>query len=372
MSEQVGDEPELLDLTVVNELRAAWTHDTPRFPATDEGFQAEFLTKVYDFAREWLHVRSGPVAGAQPCVFVQSRSIIEQSEALNASELAYFSSTPDEDVAGRVFLANADFSVVTEIQVDACTQVKQVATTLQALGLAEHMHAVFRPDLGELIVCERGLRNGNRRVPVSLAEHKRLSALDLEREIWRFHRLFTQTPSGVLTCWRGAAADRVTGEKLERQISGMLAFFVALIVGSDNVSAEHDTSHGRIDVYITRHGMDAAAGACVLELKVLRSREFSSTEAKGWTTVSDNEMIKHASEGIAQALEYLDDQRAQIAYLLCFDARLVDQDQPEVLTLAAGHGVNVRRYYMYPSPAAARQARMAAIAQGRQLSGEPA
>lgn len=365
-----GEDPELLDLSIVEELRDDWDKDVPRYPATDEGLKAEFLTKVYNYARQWLIERNGPVEGALPCVFVQSRSITEQSVDLSAPELPYFASAPDQAIGGRVFLANDDLSVVCEVQAQASSNVSEIAATLKSLGLAAHMHAVFRPSRGELIVCEKGLIGGNQRVPVRVSQSRRLSTIELEREIWRFHRQFTQTPSGVLICWRGAAANRVTSEKLERQVSAMLAFFLALTVGSDNVTMEHFTAHGRIDVYVTRHGMDAAAGACVMELKVLRSRIHSGSAPSGWTDVSAEKMIEHASEGVMQAVEYLDDQRAQTAYLLCFDARLDDEDQPEVLHLAAQHQVLVRRYFMYQSPKAAREARMAAAIAGTKLSGE--
>ncbi len=365
------DTPELLDPAIVSEIQAAWQNDTPRFSASDEGLTAEFFTSVYDFARQWLKERGGPVDSSAPCVFVQSRSIVQQAGELGAQEIPYFSSLPDQEVAGRVYIADADFSIVHEVPVSGCADLPQVADALKGVGLADQMHAVFRPDRGELIVCETGLKGKSRCIKVSLANNRRLTPSELEQEVWRFHRMFTQTPSGLLICWRGASADRLTIEKLERQISALLTFVMMLSVGSDNVTMEDYTSHGRADVYINGHAMAAGVGGCILELKVLRSKEFLSTAAKGWKSVSAQKMIQHASDGVMQAREYLDDKRAEVGYLLCFDARLDDVDQPTVLALAATQDVKVGRYFMYDSPASARAARLIAAQTGSRMSGEP-
>ena len=366
-----GEGGGLLDPAVVGEVRAVWSGGAPRFPASDEGLTAEFLIKVYDFARHWLEERCGPVGGSAPCVFVQARSIVQQAEELNAAALPYFSSMPDQEVAGRVFIANSDLSIVHEVPAGGCAAVSQLAGVLTGIGLSDQMHAVFRPDRGELIVCDSGLKGASRRIPVSTGANRRLGSTELEQEVWQFHRRFTQTPSGFLICWRGAAANRLTMEKLERQVSALLTFYMMLSVGSHNVTMEDHTQHGRADIYVNSHGMKPGIGGCILELKVLRSREYSGKVAKGWTDVSDERMIRHAADGVMQAREYLDDKRATLGSLLCFDARLVDADQPEVLAVAASQGVKVGRYFMYDRPASARAARLAAHQSGGRMPGEP-
>lgn len=371
MPDAGGEDGGLLDPEVVGQIPAGWGAGLPRFPASDEGLTAEFLIKVHDFARQWLEERGGPVGDSAPCVFVQARSIVQQAEELNAPALPYFSSMPDQEVAGRVFIANSDLSVVHEVPAGGCAAIPQIAGVLAGIGLSDQMHAVFRPDRGELIVCDSGLNGASRRMPVSMGAYRRLIPPELEQEVWQFHRRFTQTPSGFLICWRGAAVNRLTIENAERQISALLTFYVMLSVGSDNVTMEDHTQHGRADIYVSSHGMAPGIGGCILELKVLRSREYSSNDERGYIGVSDPRMVRHATDGVMQAREYLDDKRASLGYLLCFDARLADADQPEVLAVAKSQGVKVGRYFMYDSPASARAARLAASQSAAPMPGEP-
>ncbi|MBU3029697.1 hypothetical protein [Paracoccus marinaquae] len=80
-------------------------------------------------------------------------------------------------------------------------------------------------------------------------------------------------------------------------------------------------------------------------------------------------MVKHASDGVQQAVQYRKDIKGKLAYLCCFDARDKDEDQPEIMTLAAANDVILRRYYMFSSPSAHRAAEAAAKAAGKLLSG---
>lgn len=365
-----GDEEndgQLIDLSLVDELIDTYGPSVPHFSATDEGLSAGFLAEIYEYVRERV-IEHGKVVAA-PCVFVQSRSVTTQASELGADPSPYFRSLPDKQIGGRLFLANDDLSEVHELDA-SCDTIEDIASTLAKYGLEKQTHAVYRQDRAELIICEAGWAGGTRLVKIRTSR-ARLTRHELELTVWKFHRQFTQTPAGLLNCWRGKAANRVTAERLERSISGHLAFWLVIIVGQDSVTMEHDTPHGRVDVYVNKHGMDPAAGACVMELKVLRSRQYSASAEKGWTDFSDADMIEHASEGLTQAKEYLDDQRADCAYLMCFDARLTDEDQPEVLALARRMGIEIRRYFMYVTTAAARRARQEAIAKGSKLPGEP-
>lgn len=357
----------LIDGVLVDELATTFGPDIPRFSASDEGLAAGFLATVHDYVRSWLEENGS--TEVPPCAFVQSRMIEIQAADLGAPLKPYFCSMPDGEIGGRLFIANDDLSQVHELDL-GCSTVEQLGRALADRGLEMQTHAIFRPDRGELIVCEMGWSGATRREKVRLS-HTRLTTRQLELTIWQFHREFTQTPSGLLHCWRGKAAHRVTAEKLERSISAMLWRELAMMVGRDSVVMEPEGPHGRADVFVNCHGMANSVGACILELKVLRSRRYSSRAKAGWVPFNDADMIEHASDGIMQARNYLDDQRARRAYLLCFDARLADVDQPEVLALARRLKVKVRRYFMYASPKAERDAARAALQAGAKLSGEP-
>jgi len=356
-----------LDDAALASLRGAGLAGVPHLPASDEGLEAEFFARAYDYTRRWLLDKNGPVPDANPCVFVLSRAIHQDASRLDASIIHYLNSSADADVCGGVFIANEDFSIVARLPDQDCGDLKHIVAALKAADLHEAPHTVFRPDRGELILCKRGVLGKNSCVPLVLDPHKQLSPSDLERHIWEFHRQYTQTPSGHLLPWKGAAANRITIEALEVRISTMLTVHLRRLVGLDNVRMEDQTPHGRVDVSIVGAAMAPGVGGCALELKVLRSRRSSGTRV---VNIKPEDMLAYAMEGIGQAVEYRQDTGAELAYLCCFDARCDDQDQPEVIALGKSKDVEVRRYFMYASAEAHRDAKAAADKAGILLAGE--
>lgn len=356
-----------LDDAALAALRGAGLAAVPSLPASNEGLEAEFFARVYDYARRWLLERNGPVTDANPCVFVLSRAIQQDIERLGATIIHYLNSSPDVDVCGGVFIANEDLSIVARLPDQDCAELNHIVAALKATGLDEAPHSVLRTHRGELILCGCGILGKNSAVPVVLAPNMQLSAKDLEGHIWEFHRLYTQTPSGHLLPWKGAAANRVTIEALELRISNMLTVHLRRLVGLENVRMEDQTPHGRVDVSIVAAAMAAGVGGCALELKVLRSRMSSGAK---WKTIPAEEMLEYAKEGVGQAVEYRKDIGAELAYLCCFDARFDDEDQPDVIALAKSKDVEVRRYFMYASAKAHRAAQTAADKAGVLLAGQ--
>lgn len=356
-----------LDDAALASLRGAGLAGVPRMPASNEGLEGEFFAQAYDYTRRWLLDKGGPVPNAKPGVFVLSRAIQQDLSRLCADIVYYMNSCVDVDVCGGVFIANADFSIVAKVPVLACNDLNAIVAALTAAGLHEAPHMVFRPHRGEVILCQCGVLGSNSPVPLILAPRKQLSALDLERHIWEFHRQYTQTPSGYLKPWKGATGDRITIEALEVRISTMLGVHLGGLVGRDYVRVEDQTPHGRADVSIVGAAMAPGVGGCALELKVLRSRQSAGTK---WNNIKAEDMLEYAKEGIGQAVEYRQDVGADLAYLCCFDARFDDEDQQEVIALGQSKEVEVRRYFMYDSTAAHRAAKAAADKAGVLLAGE--
>lgn len=356
-----------LDVAALASLSSTGLAGIPHLPASNEGLEAEFFARVYDYTRRWLLDKDGHLPNAKPSVFVLSRAIQQDITRLNATIIYYMNSRAEADVCGHVFIANEDFSIVAQLPDLDCGELEHIVTALQGADLHELPHAVFRPDRGELILCGRGILGQNSPVPVILDPHKQLSPLDLERHIWEFHRMYTQTPSGHLLPWKGAANNRITIESLELRISNMLTVHLRRLVGLDNVHMEDQTPHGRIDISIVGAAMAPGVGGCALELKVLRSRRSAGGH---WVNIKPEDMLEYAKQGVEQAVQYRQDIGADMAYLCCFDARLVDEDQLEVINFGKSKNVEVRRYFMYASADAHRAAKAAADRAGVLLAGE--
>lgn len=336
----------------------------PSFPASNEGLEAEFFATAHRFFREWLDDKGRCKDNAAPCAIVLSRAIAQDIERLSAQTLWYFASSPDAPIDGKILIASYNLSVVAEVPCEICADPKAIGDALVKLGLADSVHCMLRGDRAAMHLCRAGLNGGSTRLDVGASSTVQLDSLAIDAQLWEFHRTFTQTSSGVLLPWKGKAANRITIDDAELRISMMLGFFLKTIVGQDNVTVEDQTSHGRIDIKISRHAMKDDLGPCALECKVLRSKAAAGKYPR---KVPPEEMIKHASDGVQQAVQYRKDIKGKLAYLCCFDARDKDEDQPEIKILAAANDVTLRRYYMYSSPSAHRDAEAAAT--GQMLSG---
>lgn len=338
----------------------------PSFPASNQGLETEFFATTHKFFRDWLTDKGGCKKDAAPSAIVLSRAIRQDIERLSAKIIWYFASSPDASIDGKILVANHDLSVVAEVPYKACPNQQEIGNALVELGFADSVHCMLRGDRAEMHLCEAGLNGGSTCLDISVSNSIQLDSPAVDAQLWDFHCRFTQTSSGVLRPWKNAT-QRITIDEAELRISLMLGFILGTVIGQENVTVEDQTPHGRIDIKISRHGMKDELGACALECKVLRSREASGTNTRA---VSARRMIEHASEGVQQASDYRKDILGTLAYLCCFDAREVDEDQPDVIAFAATQNVLVRRYFMYPSPADHRKAAMKAKKAGMLLSGE--
>ncbi|MBZ9882730.1 hypothetical protein LB535_10230 [Mesorhizobium sp. CA10] len=341
----------------------------PSLPASNDGLEAEFFAATHKFFRMWLAEKGGPKAGVKPCAIVLSRSISQDIETLGAKRLFYFESTADAIIGGKVLIANNDLSIVAEVPFGKCLSENAVANALDRLGLANAVHCLMRGHRGEMVLCRDGLNGPTTLLKVEQASVLKLGPTEIDKQLWAFHRKFTQTSSGVLRPWKGKSENRVTIDEAELRISLMLGFYLGTVVGEDNITVEDQLPHGRLDIKISGHVMKSTLGPCAMECKVLRSKESAGTIIRN---VPLGKMVDHASGGIQQAVEYRQDIGGKLAYLCCFDARLVDEDQPEVQALAKANDVTLRRYFMYTSPGEHRKAAAAAKKAGALLTCEVA
>ena len=363
----------LIDIGIAEGLAGNGRPSMPAMPATEEGLEAEFFLAAYRYARSWLIERGGRPRRSAPCAFVRVRAVNSELQRLGMAPISYFRSRPDQDVRGGIYVASGDLGVVARTDTTRRhADVDALAAAIAGHGLDDCTCVIFRADRAELILCRSRLigASSTASVAIELGAPVRLSPEELERRIWRFHSRFTQLPGGCMVPWIGAAMDRVPSHDLERRISLTLCAILNTELQTDLASAEHNADGGRLDIRVAKEAMEPGHGHCVLELKVLRSREPSGTGRHGYNPVSPNEMTTHALDGVEQAHDYRVRLSAGSAYLCCFDARMADEEQPEVVAAAAGLDVRLRRYFMYASPTLCRKAKAAARRAGRLLPGE--
>ena len=361
----------LLDLGIVDDLNGPNAVSAPAMPTTPEGMDAEFFLAVYRYARMWLSKWSLRATEATPCVFVHVRLVNHELDRLSLSEAGWFKDRHEYDDCGGIYVASGDLSVVARTRCHKHRSLDALWRSMKQDDLHDMTHAVFMADKAQLLFRRSSLFGDSKsvRVPVTSAQSAKLSPDDVDRLLWQFHTTHTQLPGCNSLPWQDQK-QRIPLPELERRISTNLCFHLNMMLDGDHATTEHYVDGGRLDVRIGREAMETGHGHCALELKVLRSRYPSRAAKCGFTSVSEAEMVRHATEGVDQADDYRNRIRAGSAYLCCFDARLADQDQPAVQAWARNRNVRLRRYFMYKDPTAYRVAKAAAVRAGTLLPGE--
>lgn len=324
----------------------------PSDPATDH---LAFENEAYRYAADWLAAHVNEIASAKPFALVFSRSIPHDMAMLataghsTAKKYDAFRNQKMNDVTGAVIFATINFEQAIVLPLQSVIDTQTLFDSIESLACNDRVAAVLEPVHSNLIL--RKPNGSSRSMIVKQAGHGPLWTVDqLEKGIEAFHHDFTRTPSGVLVQW-SSPKNGITGEKLEIRISKYLAYELDRNFVKGSVLAEAETSSGRMDIFIGPSVLDV--GTAVLEVKVLRSNS-------GKKKLSANFNIKWAKKGIVQAQLYRKDKQAAAAYLLCFDAREVDEDIPEVEKFALAGQVTSKRYFMYRATEDLQQALLSA------------
>jgi hypothetical protein len=223
-----------------------------------------------------------------------------------------------------------------------------VATRLRDLGLGSRPTAIFVPSQRMLTFYSGGVDQK----PSLSANTDALAALnleDLDSVLTFFHENYTRYPTGLGTCWDNAT-HRIVERNAERNIRNHLFIFLSWVVyRSKYIVREYDRPNGRVDIFIFGIAMGEQDQERVLELKVLRSRSSGWTVSGGKArSYSDASNVRYVEKGLRQAKRYLESTMAIEGFLLCFDARLNDEEI-SVTDYAHQLGICYRRYYMQSS-----------------------
>jgi hypothetical protein len=190
----------------------------------------------------------------------------------------------------------------------------------------------------------------------------KLTSAQLDDTLEDFHWEYTGSPQGLSKPWRNAK-NFLTKERLEEEIrDDLYIYFRYLMQEQFAVQREFYGSAGRTDLFIYFH---AEKEGVYIELKVLRAWIESGGSR---TRVPEKDIIDHGKDGIAQAFNYKRSFRnAGIAYACCFDAREKDSEIAALASFASEKDVRYKRYFMYNSAEAQREATKASGAgAGRQ------
>lgn len=328
----------------------------PALPATNETAALELFRQLAEFLTEWLSDSTKSSSG-EPCAFVQVRSI-QPYKNLGAA-IHRLAARTNIEVGRKVFLCGENLAVT--IAIDAPTDDGEdsydaICELLDSKELSELPHAIFTPNNGKFVLFPDGAKGTH--IPLDIKSimngDTRLTLEALEHEIDAFHEQFTKFPSGSATPWDNVK-EGVLRSQMEISITRLLVVYLSYGRPGDVIFSELHLPIGRPDILIQSSAMHEGIGACVLELKVLRGRRYSSSGRK-FVSISDKRNLRWAKSGIIQVMNYARIMKAGCAYLICFDARKNDGELPGLEQLAEHNNVRQMNLRMYTSTKAEREA----------------
>jgi hypothetical protein len=273
-----------------------------------------------------------PLAGADP--------------SAGWADAPFFDEDPAADLGGCIAITSTSFAHVQTLST-GCIRLKDLGEHLSSLGLQDQPMAVVIPSKGLVQLCPGGAFSEKISIDLDAAPLTDVDETALDRELASFHDLSTRYPDGVSHAWHDRK-QRVLRRDAEAIVRDALFVYLSWkAFRSKIVLREHQTSVGRSDISLLDNSRNQPVTACVMELKVLRSRGMSKSHKE--KPYKPEVMRRHSLMGVKQAIKYKRAENAPLAYLCLFDGRDDDGDVADAKTAAHAGAVLYRRYFMETS-----------------------
>lgn len=262
------------------------------------------------------------------------------------ADAPFFDLEPPSDLGGYIAITSSSFAHVRTLRT-GCTKLAELAERLSALGLRDQPMAVVVPGKGLVQLCPDGVFSEKISINLDAAPLTDIDEATMDRELGSFHDLCTRYPDGVSHSWHDRK-QRVLRREAEAIIRDALFMYLNWkAFRTKSVIREHQTTVGRADISLLDNSGHQAVTACVMELKVLRSRGM--TKSKKEKPYKPETMRRHCLMGVKQAIKYKRAENAPLAYLCLFDGRDDDDEVVDARTAANAEDIKYRRYFMETS-----------------------
>jgi hypothetical protein len=239
------------------------------------------------------------------------------------------------DVTGRLTTAQSLADIGAELK----------ASTLDSLPMV-----VVYPARALILCCTGGLTGPRVSVKLDMSPFVDLSQEIIDDELNRFHAEHTEFPDGFAHVFSDRAGRVLVSDAEDIVRDNLFQHLKYRAFRSKWIVREDFTPAGRSDISIY-DSQNQNRLACVIELKVLRSRGRSKKTGGGSRNYDERTMVRHVRMGTRQAEKYRDiaSPPAKWAYVCAFDGRDADTDLPGIQEIADKRGVLYRRYFMQVS-----------------------
>ena len=342
-----------VDLEIVAETAIG---DVDDLPNDDSKSPMAILLPLTRYLWRWIERREGSAISDVPVLFLFSEYPRNDSQTFGAIPHALFFADPTHEIQGRIYFSNSQLRLASSIEGGFRT-IDEAVLFLKKKGLDTRTAVIAQPKLRTLLWCPNGVSDEMRslefEVPRPLAD---VSRQTVDKGLLHFHGHHAQVPDSELGLWHDAKTF-VPAKDLEKLIQRYLRIVLQAFFREGIVVRELNLKAGRVDLAIWMKLQGVQAAACVLELKVLKSRHHSRVPAKA-SRCSNAANEAAIIKGLDQVSETRIELGSPLAFLCCYDAR--EKNDKSIMSCISGpaskKNVHCRRYYMYNSKEAYRRA----------------
>lgn len=309
-----------------------------------------FLLRV----SEWMHVWFGlcldqkgakGIKGIAPFAVVMP-PLGGVDPSAGWADAPFFDEAPPADLGGCIAVTSTSFAHVQTLSTD-CTRLEDLGKRLVELGLRNQPMAVVVPCKGLVRLCPGGVFSERISISLDAAPLTDVDETTMDRELASFHDSHTRYPNGFAHVWHDRKLRVLRREAEEIVRDALYIYLHYKAFRSKTLVREHQTPVGRSDISVLDNSSNQPITACVMELKVLRSRGM--TKSKNEKRYKPEAMRRHCLMGVKQAIKYKSVESAPLAYLCLYDGRDSDAEVPDVKTAADAGFILYRRYFMETS-----------------------
>ena len=309
-----------------------------------------FLLRVSQWLHGWAQqcltaTGAAGMKGIAPFAVVMS-PLEGADPATGWIDAPFFEHGAPSNLGGYIAVTSTSFAHVQTLNT-GCTQLMELGERLTSIGLKERPMAVVIPAKGMVQLCPEGVFGEKISINLDAAPLTDVDEATMDRELQVFHDLHTRYPDGLAHTWYDRK-QRVLHRDAEAVVrDALFAFLSWKAFRTKNVLREHQTTVGRADISLLDNSSHQPITACVMELKVLRSR--GRTKSQKEKPYKHEVMRRHALMGVKQAIKYKSAENAPLAYVCLYDGRDDDNEMVDAKTAADADNIMYRRYFMETS-----------------------
>ncbi|HDR9798354.1 TPA: hypothetical protein QDC59_001925 [Burkholderia cenocepacia] len=305
-----------------------------------------FLHSMIIWARKWIDLHGiTAIKTIKPFALVYAEPPTSDSDW---DDIIFFREDPDLDLGGRIFVSSTSLADVRSKSTTA-SRMKELGEQLIQNNLDAQPLLIVDAPREMIFLYPNGIKGVSQSLALDASPLTDITRQTIDAELDEFHTLTTKYPDGYGHVWH-SRKDGTLHSDAEAIVRDLLyMYFQWKAFRTQLIVREYQSTVGRPDISIfdfKGSSVTLPKPACVMELKVLRSRGLSKNKVR---TYPPKIMWRHARMGVSQAKKYKLAEKAPLAYICLYDGRDSYSELPDIKKIANDDQIEFKHFFMEKS-----------------------